>query len=204
MVDSLLDLGSFSILDIETNWRQLPTTGFETAFNVLGFEGTSNEAISYDDNKPETFQFQILLEDKVAYNNFLTNWLSLKGRLGCFWYVDLSDRFTLNQAAIGTDVSLNVKDSTITINGFERLYLEKFDGSRITRKITSKVQNVSDIDLVFSDPLGQAVNLNEVKILTLLHLARFNNDTASIRAQSECTSEVNVEILTLPKEQILV
>jgi len=201
MPDSLLDLDIYNILEPPINWRQSPKTGFETALQVQEFTGTSNEVIVYDNQLPEKFDFLVTLKTKAEKLAFVRDYISKKGRVECFWFVDLSSRFTLEINITAVDTNIVVKDNQFAAQGFERLYIEKKDGTKFTRKINSSVAASGQITLAVTSALGEQVNIEDVKIITLLHFSRFDNDELRLRNINQCHRETAATILALPKEQ---
>lgn len=205
MADDLKDLGTTTLFRASINWREMPKYDYSFSRRVLGFDGTTQQVIQLAPEKPQQLDFKAGFFSKQDEKDFLTKFVSFKGRLARFWLLLPFNMFQLvGSAGIGS-TTLTVERNNFEYQGFERFYILLTNGDLITRKITSTSVNetLGTLDLNFSDGTDRILNPSSIVLFSLCLLVRFDMDSLNLEHRTAYVSEADVKVIELVKEYSL-
>jgi hypothetical protein len=203
-MDSLLDLVHTStIFPYKPEWSTVPERDVLLDRRVSRFPGTSSEIDDFD----------VGVARRVAYHYACTNqerryeienfFCLRRGRLGRFWLPLFMNLYVLDQDIIMWDGSILIKacgfSDSFRSNQY-RIYIEKTDGSRITRLVTAAVDHGTYEELTVNTLFIDSVAVDEVVYLSLILLCRFDIDQLAISNVNSDVSTIDLPFVELVDE----
>lgn len=202
MADDLNDLGGAQLWRPTIEWREAPENSFDVSFIVLEAPGSSHEVIAISKEKPHKHNFSITLQTKAYEYDLVQKFYELKGRLTRFWFMNPLNLFTLlGWHGMGAS-ALTVFFNEFDYRGYERIYIEMKNGDILTHKITGLVEDEENgkATLQLNGITDRDINPMDIKIFSLLHLARLDIDGLDIQHRNTRFSETRLRLLELVKE----
>src|SRR3989304_5633227 len=122
MADSLEDLGAISLWKPNINWREELEYNWDIERQILEFEGTSQDLITFSQEKPHHFNFTVTCMQKADEFALLQKFIELRGRVKNFWFPNPINLFTLKEEAPAGTNTLLIELNNLEFRGYERIY----------------------------------------------------------------------------------
>lgn len=205
MTDLLTGLGSLAVIYDKHNWSSNPSISYDMSRQIFSFTGTIEEIINYSDDRPHKLELDFLFQDKAEEYAFLTFFFDKRGRWKKFWLPAPPTSFTLAMPTVIGVPSIIVKSNRFGqfYRGFERIYLEISDGSKLTFQVTSVSENApiaGQDTLNLGAALDRVIPIANVVQLSLLLCGRWDKDVAELEHPCASNSTCKITFLELPKE----
>lgn len=202
MSDSLLDLGTVGLWDAKIDWGSPPTSDFDSAFVAMGAIGTIYRISDITDELPELLEATVKNLNKAAEYALIEKFVALQGQYARFWLPAPISHFTLKTVAPSGAGSLTVYYCGYRYKADRRIFILLKDGSRLTRKITAVVDDEEGDEQALSidSALDRLIDPADVRRMSLLYLARLENDTLELQSHSIGVSEAKLKAIELVQE----
>lgn len=205
MPDQLTGLGSITdILRIEPNWINEIGGDLQLSKEILEFPGTVQEQQLHTTDRPVRYTMRFSFLSRSELRAFEVFFHSMKGRHGCFWMPSPSQQFDLFSDHTLGEGALRYKENGFedVFKGYERVFVQKVDGSLLTYEISSISDGVEEgqKNLNLGENLDQNITIDECDNFSLLHLMRFDIDEPPFDFLNDGTAELNITVTELVKE----
>ena len=204
MPDQLTGLGTISdILRSSVNWAQDVSADLQLSREILEFPGTVQQQLLNTTDRPARYTVGFTFHNRAELRVFEQFFHSMKGKLGHFWLPAPNQQFELFSNHTASEGALRYKENGFSevFKGYERVYVEKRDGSLLTYKITSISDGQpGEKQLNLGIAIDQDISINDISNFSLLHLMRFDADEPPFDFINDEVVELKMTVTELVKE----
>lgn len=205
MADDLEGLGGITtIFRTAPDWARAADVSFSPSAQVLGFNASVQERLSFTEDAPKTFNFLFHNMSKAEEAALLDFVDARSGIVEKFWCPGHRVAFSLSQTMPVASSVLYVLDNGFSrvYRGYERVYIELTNGDIITRKIISVSAGPGDneITLQLDVVTDREIVPSDVIIFGRLYLVRFAKGKFDLEYGANWESSVKLEFQELVKE----
>lgn len=190
MADDIADTEGLQLFPLPVNWADDPQNQIYSPRILVQYPGTVMGLYPLSSNAPFSVRAGFLTANRQEQYDLIDFFNRMRGKHGRFWLKHPKTAFTLKQDAIAGAAFLSVEnnDALDQYQGYERVYIERIDGSVIIRKIGIQII-ANQHTLAFTTPLIAGLSTNECRIIGRLLLVRFDKDELVMKLDSETVSE---------------
>lgn len=197
--DSLRDLGDAELFPLSPNWQTSPAIGFFSGRETIQYNMGVVSIRNLTPYNARTVSNGYFLKDKQEEFDLLSFFHSHRGRLNRFWLP-----INFRELKITQDIFMGDDYFYIQDNGFydvakyyERVLIRLKDGSLLTRKIKSSASRTC---VRIKTAFEYAISAAQIESVSLVILARFDQDDLEISYLTTDLSEVSILFKELPNE----
>jgi hypothetical protein len=204
MADSLLDIGGEDIFAFTPDWSTPPGQAFNITRYLQQYPGTTAKITEMNTEVPLIIESDFYFNTKEDEFNFLTFIHDRIGRAKRFWYKYPKTLFRLkDDLSNGSNTIVVHKDySSLSLQGYERIYFEFDDGDLVTRHITgSDLDDPNEeVELTLATALDRDSAKENVVAIGRILLVRFNEDVFNFKVITDQKSSISLSFYELVKE----
>jgi hypothetical protein len=204
MADSLLDIGAEPVFPLEPNWISTPKQSFNITRYLNQYPGTISEISEMNPEVPISLEAEFDLKSKEDEFTFITFIHTHLGRCVRFWFRWPKTLFTVKDPMSNGSVGMVVhKDnSSLSLQGYERIYILLTNGDVVTRHITNAVLDDAnnEVELTMATALDRDIALADIDRVGRFLLVRFDEDLFRLKIINDHKSTVNLRFQELVKE----
>jgi hypothetical protein len=203
MSDSLLDLGITPyVLTAKPDWANLPSRSQDFGRDIIQYDAgiSSLRNLTNDLSQRMEYGYSSMTKEEEYY--LLNFFHSRKGRLQRFWLPVYFRDFELADAITSASYILKVKDNGAYVNlkYYERVFIELYDGSLLTRQILSSLDAET---LVMLSEWDRDIAIADVAHFGKLLLCRFDQDEIEVNHVTDEIGTTALSFQELSKEYVL-
>jgi len=203
MADSILDLGGYSLLNIDYAKNDGIQFKAEASRSIIRDPGGVNDVYYFSNSQPLRFSVSFVGMELAEVYEILSLFHTVKGRYMPFWLA-AQIRTVEPIATFSTDVVPVCPTSfPDAYKGYERLFLLLTNGDRIVRKITAANTGLNPGDpdsLALSSGVGRTITVAEIVEASILLFGRFDTDDIEVTYLTSGIAEAVMEFLELTEE----
>lgn len=204
MADSLLDIGGEPIFEFTPNWASRPKQSFQITRYLNQYSGTATEISEKNPEVPIDIEAQFEFPTKEDEYNFLTFIHGRIGRVNRFWFKWPKQLFTIKTALSNgsTQIIVHKDNSSLSLQGYERIYLDLSSGDTITRHVTTATLDDpnEEVELDLATGVDRDIAIDEVLQFGRILLVRLDEDLIRLSIENNFASYTTLRFHELVKE----
>lgn len=200
MADSIADLGdSTDIFILKPDWTDLPKVSLSSGREVLQYNQARVSLRPLSTFTGRTIEYGFSVFDKEDEYYILNFYQTQRGRKKRFWVPLWHQEFQLAEAIVNGSYQFKINDSDFVdiVKYYERIYIYTAAGDLITRKVLSKID---DVTYIVQTAFDRNIALADVLFFGRIILCRFEQDEVEMQHETDSVSSCSIAFKELPKE----